>query len=202
MKKTFLSATAIVLLVGCAVPAHDGSAANDNTPMSDPKPAQDATRKAARATLNRGITLHEQQQYAEALPLFEQAASQGDMKAFRYLGLMSFYGQGMPEDASQAFAQFKKGAEAGDITSQYWVGYLLEHGIGTGKDPAEAFRWYEKSAQRGDKIAAPAMLALSRFYRSGIATAPNDALADEYAQKALPLIQANEGNFLNTYPQE
>ena len=195
MRKTVIPLVAFSLLAGCATSTIKGSA--DSHP-----PKQSPAQEAARTTLNQGIALYEQQQYAAALPLIEQAVAASDIKASRYLGLMAFYGRGLPQDAAQAFVHFEKGAQAGDITAQYWLGYLYEHGIGTAPNLGEALRWYQHAAERGDKIAAPAMWALARFYRNGIAVAHNTALADEYAQKAQPLLQANEGNFLSTYPTE
>lgn len=185
--KSLLTA-AILLLAAC-------------TSLQTPDSAN-PQRKAAREKLERGIALYQQHDYAAAQPLIKAAADAGDMKAPRYLGLMYFYGNGLPQSAEKAFAAFKQGAREGDITSQYWLGYLYEHGTGTPKNPAQAFKWYQASAGRGDKIAAPAMLALSRFYQNGTATAKNEALAAEYRSKALPLLRQNEGGFLSSYPKE
>lgn len=89
------------------------------------------------------------------------------MKVPRYLGLMSLNGQGVPRDAAQAFTYFQQAASKGDITGQYWLGYCYENAIGTAQNLALAKKWYEQSAQRGDVIAAPAMVALGRFYEQG-----------------------------------
>lgn len=116
-----------------------------------------------RAVFNQAQALYQQQQYAQALPLFQQATALGDLKASRYIGLSYLHGEGVEKDPVKAFDAFQVAAERGDITSQYWLGYLYEQGIGTEKDLAQAVVWYKRSAQRGDHISQPAIDALKRL---------------------------------------
>lgn len=152
--------------------------------LSTVHPAHSATQEAARALLNQAVTEYHAQDYAQALPLFRQAEQAGDMKAPRYLGLMSLNGQGVPRDAAQAFTYFQQAASKGDITGQYWLGYCYENAIGTAQNLALAKKWYEQSAQRGDVIAAPAMVALGRLYEQGKGVAADHQQALAYYQQA------------------
>lgn len=120
-------------------------------------------REQAKALLDQGIALYQQQDYAAALPYFVQAEQAGQMKAPRYLGLMYLNGEGVAKDPSAAFAHFKEAAARGDITGQYWLGYCYENGVGTAKDMSQALEWYRKSAARGDHVSQPAIDALARL---------------------------------------
>lgn len=144
-----------------------------------------ADKAANKVLLDQAVALYEQKNYAQAQPLFEQAAIKGQMKASRYLGLMYLNGEGVAKNPQRAFGAFKLAAERGDITGRYWLGYLYEHGIGTAKDLTQAFYWYGQAAgTRIDHVTAPAMTALGRFYEQGIATAADQAKAIEWYRKA------------------
>ena len=69
------------------------------------------------------------------------------------LGVMSFYGLGVPQDDEQAFKRFKKAAEQGYSYAQGSLGVMYENGIGCIKDYEQAIKWYTKSAEQGHSVA-------------------------------------------------
>ena len=69
------------------------------------------------------------------------------------LGVMSFYGFGVPKDYEQAFKWFTKAAEQGYSYAQGSLGVMYENGIGCIKDYEQAVKWYTKSAVQGHSVA-------------------------------------------------
>ena len=69
------------------------------------------------------------------------------------------YDQG---DYATTFAESQPLAERGDAEAQYMLGFLYARGEGVGRDLVHAFLWYSLAAWQGDKIAADALIELSR----------------------------------------
>ncbi len=138
----------------------------------------------ARAVFDKGVAAYEQGNYAQALPLFEQASAAGEMKAPRYLGLAYLNGYSVQADPQKAAAYFQQGAQRGDITSQYWLASLYEKGTGVAQSWPLAVKWYKISAQRGDHVAAPAMTALGRLYANGLGVTADQAAAQQWYRAA------------------
>ena len=116
-----------------------------------------------KAVFDQAVTIYQQKDYAQALPLFAQASEMGHIKANRYIGLSYLNGRGVAKDVDKAFEQFSFAAERGDVTSKYWLGYCYENGLGTPKEMTKAVYWYQQEAKRTDHIGEPAREALKRL---------------------------------------
>lgn len=125
--------------------------------------AQNNQKEQAKAVFDQAVTIYQQKDYAQALPLFAQASEMGHIKANRYIGLSYLNGRGVAKDVDKAFEQFSFAAERGDVTSKYWLGYCYENGLGTPKEMTKAVYWYQQAAKRTDHIGEPAREALKRL---------------------------------------
>jgi hypothetical protein len=66
---------------------------------------------------------------------------------------MSYYGQGAPQDYTEAVRWYRKAAAQGDVRALNGLAYMHDHGQGVPQDHAEAVRWNRKAAERGDATA-------------------------------------------------
>jgi TPR repeat protein len=106
--------------------------------------------------------LHNQGRYAEALPLYQGLAEQGNTVAQFRLGVMYEYGRGVAEDEAQAIVWFRKAAEQGDAVAQYMLGAMYADGLGVVKDEGQAVYWLRKAAEQGDANAIAALKKLGQ----------------------------------------
>lgn len=143
-----------------------------------------ATQGNARAHLNLAMMYRDGQgvpkDNATALAEFTAAATMGDMKAPRYLGLAAE----ADGDFDKAATFYREGAARGDITSQYYLGRAYELGLGVAQDYAQAFAWYSKSAERGDHVASDGMVGLAGLYERGLGVPKDVAKAISLYQQA------------------
>ncbi|WP_165010769.1 tetratricopeptide repeat protein [Neisseria yangbaofengii] len=93
--------------------------------------------------------LQRSQSYAEALPLYRQAAELGHTKAKTNLGMMYYNGQGVATDFSRAAQWFESAAEQQDTMAQYNLACLYFHGMGVEKNAAKACEWLQKAIEHG-----------------------------------------------------
>ena len=117
---------------------------------------------AAHSGDNRRFTrLLQDHQYAEALPLVQQAADNGDCVAMCALGAMYVLGHGIEADYAQAYRWFKMGAERGHIASQTALGMLLVKGVGAPRDYHQAAYWLYSAGKAGNMSAVEVLSALA-----------------------------------------
>ena len=89
-----------------------------------------------------------------------KAAENGDVTAQYNAGLMSLYGDGVAESATEAAAWFLKAAEQGHDEAQYSLAKAYATGAGVKQDLAEAEKWYRQAAKQGN---AEAQFRLARL---------------------------------------
>jgi hypothetical protein len=77
----------------------------------------------------------------------------GVAEAQRNIGYLYRDGEGVAQDAQEAFGWFMKAAENGDSASQCEVAKAYNTGIGVLQDNQKAFNWYQKAAYQGNKLA-------------------------------------------------
>ena len=79
------------------------------------------------------------QDFADALPILQKVADDGDPMAMDYLGVLYQTGNGVSQDLSQAREWFQKAAEAGDLAGVTNLGAIYGNGEGTPEDYGKAF---------------------------------------------------------------
>ena len=77
------------------------------------------------------------------------AAAKGDPEAQCNLGDMYLYGEGVPEDPTEAVRWYRLAAEQGFAMAQFNLGGMYMSGEGVPEDDTEAVRWYRLAAEQG-----------------------------------------------------
>ncbi|MBV8225364.1 MAG: protein kinase, partial [Verrucomicrobia bacterium] len=119
--------------------------------------------------------------FANAVPLLQQAADAGDAEGMYSLGRLYEYGKGVAHDYTLAGQWYQKAAAAGNVRAMNSLGSLYEYGRGVAKDYRKAHEWYQNAATAGD---AEAMYNLGRSYEYGKGVAQDNSKAREWYQKA------------------
>ena len=73
----------------------------------------------------------------------------GDVEAQVTLGLMYFFGDGVPQDYAEAVRWLRQAADQEHANAQYNLGVMYAEGRGVPQDEAEAVRWYRLAAAQG-----------------------------------------------------
>ena len=80
-------------------------------------------------------------------------AEAGDTSAQVLLGAMYDFGNGVPQDYSEAVKWYRAVAEKGHVHSQLRLGFLYYHGHGVLEDYIRAHMWYNIASANGNDIA-------------------------------------------------
>ena len=103
---------------------------------------------------------------AEGIKEIIQSAEQGNANAQRELGVMYYFGDGVPQDYKEAFKWYSKSAAQGTAAAQGALATLYYHGEGVSRDYKEAMKWYSKSAEQG-YAKAQVMLGYMYYHSEG-----------------------------------
>lgn len=118
---------------------------------------------------------------AEIADLSGRAAA-GDAKAMLDLANRLAFGDGVKQNADEAFRLYLQAAEAGSADAMFNVAASFQHGDGVRQDVHEAIRWYLRAAEH-DKAYAP--FALGEIYLGFGPVARDNAKAEAYFREAL-----------------
>lgn len=110
------------------------------------------------------VEAYQADDYAEALPIFQELADAGDDDAMWYLGKLYDNGWGVEQSDTLAFNWFKKSAELGDSDAMWEVAIFFDTGQGIEADQKSAFKWYLKAAEAGR---VSAMTVVGARYEDG-----------------------------------
>ena len=143
--------------------------------------SQGATFRGGQDEFEQGKKLYLAKDYAGAAPLFMRAAVLGNPMAELQLGYQNEFGEGMPENFTEAARWYAAAAEHGNATAQRNLGSLYENGKGVPEDWVQAARWYRASAEQADPKGE---LALGRCYEFGMGVPQNRSQAVAWFQKA------------------
>jgi S1-C subfamily serine protease len=117
----------------------------------------------------------------QELAQIQKQADSGDAAAQSKLGVMYYYGKGVPKNVVKAAEWYLKAAVQGNANAQFSLGLMYDGGEGVSKDAAKAVEWFQKAAAQG---LAGAQYDLARMYVLGEGV-PKDAVkAVEWWQKA------------------
>ena len=119
--------------------------------------------------------------YAEALKAYGQAATKGDVLGDYNLALMYEYGKGVPVDYQKAKSLFTEAANKGIDEAMNQLGSLYFYGLGQERNVQQALAWYKKAAALGN---GNALYALGLLSETGVATKLDFPDALKYYQEA------------------
>ncbi|XP_035865447.1 protein sel-1 homolog 2 isoform X2 [Phyllostomus discolor] len=104
------------------------------------------------------------QNNATAFKYFSMAANKGNAIGLHGLGLLYFYGKGVPVNYAEALKYFQKAAEKGWPNAQFQLGFMYYSGSGVWKDYKLAFRYFYSASQSGQPLA---IYYLAEMYSTG-----------------------------------
>ncbi|XP_065775611.1 protein sel-1 homolog 2 isoform X1 [Muntiacus reevesi] len=104
------------------------------------------------------------QNNATAFKYFSMAASKGNAIGLHGLGLLYFYGRGVPVNYAEALKYFQKAAEKGWPNAQFQLGFMYYSGSGVWKDYKLAFKYFYLASQSGQPLA---IYYLAEMYATG-----------------------------------
>ncbi len=119
---------------------------------------------AAGQTFDEAVAAYDRGDYATAVRGFLVHAEQGDATAQYKLGVMYYYGTGVPTDEAEAVRWYRLAAEQGHASAQFNLGAMYAIGEGVLKNEADAVRWYRLAAEQGH---ASAQFNLGLMYDEG-----------------------------------
>ena len=138
-----------------------------------------------------GLQAYLRSDYIEAMRHWRPLAESGDAAAQLEVGLLYWYGQGLPEDRTEAARWLKKSASAEkawkDLASkavpdaQLRLGLIYWHGIGVPRDGGLALRHLEAAANGGSTLAAG---WLCTVYMEGEIAPRNEAIALKWLEES------------------
>ena len=96
-----------------------------------------------------GIEAYQRGDYTTALQIFRSLAETGDARGQNGFGVMSEWGQGVPQDDAAAVKWYRMAADQGFSKAQVNLGGMYVTGRGVQQDYVEAAKWYRKAAKQG-----------------------------------------------------
>ena len=108
-----------------------------------------ACQKPPEEIFQEGMTAYAQGDYAAAMNHWRPLAEAGDPSAQTNVGLMYSQGQGVPQDAAEAFKWYRMAAMQNYIDAEYNLALLYRDGKGVGPNIDEAIRWFQHAAEKG-----------------------------------------------------
>ena len=119
----------------------------------------------AEEMVDRANAFLENEQYEDAVKLYQAAADQKNAEALYQLSLCYYNAYGVEEDKEKSVELTRESAELGYADAQYQLGYLYHSGDdGFTQDYEEAVKWYKKAA---DQNYAEAQCNLAYCYMMG-----------------------------------
>ena len=119
--------------------------------------------KAAQRQFQEAATAFSRRQYAEALPLLERSAAEGEPQSQNLLGVMLLNGMGSTADPRRAVGMFEAAARTELREARYNLANLKFHGLGTAHDEVGAQDQLLAAARAGHR---PSLRALGFIYRA------------------------------------
>jgi serine/threonine-protein kinase len=152
---------------------------------AQPAPPKPDTRTLAKQYYNSAMEKKRAGQLKAAVPLFQQAANLGEVRAMEELGEL-YLEDGPTKNEKEAARWFHKAADAGSATGMLYLGSMYTDGTGVTQSDDQAAHWWGKAADAGN---AAGMYDLGTLYEEGRGVPRSAAKAKELYQKA-----ANLGN--------
>jgi TPR repeat protein len=97
--------------------------------------------------------------YAKALPIFRSLAKEGNAHAQLNLGIMYYFGQGVPKNYEQSVRWLRLASEQDIDYAQVNLGAAYENGEGVPQNYILAHMWYNLAAAQANENQTPAAIA-------------------------------------------
>lgn len=104
-----------------------------------------------------GYAAYQRKDYVTAVAKWQIVADSGDAQAQSLLGLMHFFGQGVPQNYPQAIKWLHLAAAQGEPKAQFKLGAMHTNGQGFKRDNVRAAMWFMLAAESGHPNATKAL---------------------------------------------
>jgi TPR repeat protein len=145
-------------------------------PVSVPAPLLSAD-EAYRA----GKQFEQQQNYAEAMRWYRQAATRGNALAQVAIGNLYGMGEGVSQDYGEALRWYRLAAAQGNYEAENDIGFFYLSGWGVMQDYTQALLWFRKAADQGNEVAER---NIGMMHLRGLGVAQDRAEAIRWFRKA------------------
>jgi TPR repeat protein len=173
-----LIGVAIIVIAGLVLVIYQR---NQPEPVANPAPENVVkvpdTQTSMTEKFTQAMQLAQQNRYAEALPLLQQLAEQGNAPAQFHLAQLYRDGQGVARNNDQALIWYRKAAEQGQVKAQNYLGWFYS----AAQDYSPAVAWYRKAAEQGY---AEAQYNLGWLYAKGRGVVQDNKQAVDWFSKA------------------
>ena len=122
--------------------------------------------------------------FSDALSIWREAASAGDVEAMSWIGACYANGDGVELDDAEALKWYTQAAELGNALAQANVGAFHYMGRGTQKDANKAVEWLERASEGND---LNGLFNLAQLYTHGDGIAEDKPRAADLYRKAAEL---------------
>lgn len=148
-------------------------------------------------SLGDGIKAYDSGNYAQAVALLRPLADRGDSVAQLKIGLLNYYGYGVPEDEVAAVQWLQRSAAQGNLDAMYHIGNILTFGANTHKlsqdADVDAVKWYFEAARAGHR---EAQYALGLMFLAGKGVVQSQEEGIGWIQRAAALGHREAQHFL------
>lgn len=152
---------------------------------------------AIAAPIDDALRYYDSGDYEKASKTLKPLAEAGDAVAQHRLGVMYFYGRGVPEDEKKALELARKSAAQGNLDAMFLAGniYVFGNSIASdAEDPdLEAAKWFFEAASRGH---AEAEYGLGLLFLAGKGVVRSEEEAMKWIERAAEHGHASAKNFL------
>lgn len=101
---------------------------------------------------DRAVAAFDSGDYDAAIREMRPLAERGDAHAQNNMGLMHFFGQGVPQDYDEAARWFRLAAEQGNTEAQYSLGASYLFGNGVPQDSVYGYMWADIAVSNGAAV--------------------------------------------------
>lgn len=122
--------------------------------------------------------------WSSALSLARPLAEQGHPQAQTLMGLLSYYGSGVPQNDKEAARWYSLAAKQGEPAAQSNLGDMYDAGRGVAKDHSKALELWGRAAEKGHTVA---MANIGLMHAEGIGVEANICQAYNWWRKAAAL---------------
>jgi hypothetical protein len=164
-----ISIVFLALVVGCSSEVQESADVGDALP-TEPTPVQEPF-ELARVSLSN-------QDFAEAVRLYREAAEQGHAGAQFSLGVLTALGQGVTRDTEQAVRLYREAANRSDGRAQYTLGEKFDQGVpARTAEPSRTDLWLTRLARLGESTNPLAVGSDYHFGMDGLAADAAEAFS-------------------------
>ena len=147
--------------------------------------------------LGDAIKAYDSGNYVQAVAMLRPLADRGDSIAQLKLGMLHYYGYGVPEDEFAAVQWMQRSAAQGNLDAMYQIGNVLTFAANTAKLSADAdvdaVKWYFEAARAGHR---DAQYALGLMFLAGKGVVQSQEEGIGWIQRAAALGHREAQNFV------